>query len=118
MAARSQAKPLVGGTLRYGLSLAEMLATIAIIGIVAIIILPRIGDHANASKVSTCYTLKGNIEIQARLWFRNKGVWPAGDLSDIGADTHNFPEGISNCPVDGTSYSLDPTTHLVLGHVH
>jgi hypothetical protein len=46
----------------------------------------------------------------------NEGVWPANDLSDIGANVNYFPEGIATCPVSGQPYRLDPAAHRVVGH--
>ena len=42
----------------------------------------------------------------------------AGNLSDIGANSSYFPDGLPICPVDGSSYSIDTTTLRVNGHTH
>jgi len=42
-----------------------------------------------------------------------EGVWPADNLSDIGANPDYFPGGIPTNPVNETPYQLDPTTHRV-----
>ncbi|MFT7642042.1 MAG: general secretion pathway protein G, partial [Pirellulaceae bacterium] len=75
---------------KYGFSLLEMLAAVTILGIVALIIIPRMSGSTDNAKISTCHVNKGNIEVQCQLWFRNKGVWPKSDLSDIGADGDYF----------------------------
>jgi general secretion pathway protein G len=100
------------------MSLIEVLAAVSVLGFLAAIALPRFLGNSAAAKRSACYTLKGNIEVQSQLWFRNKGTWPASNLSDIGADATYFPEGLSQCPVDGSAYSLDAATHRVSGHTH
>jgi prepilin-type N-terminal cleavage/methylation domain-containing protein len=105
-------------TLRHGISLHEMLAAIAILGILAMIALPRLSNHGEQAKTHACHVQRGNIEIQAQLWFRNRGTWPANDLSDLGAHSDYFPEGLPACPVDGSPYQLDSNTHRVLGHAH
>jgi hypothetical protein len=53
------------------------------------------------------------------MWFRNTGAWPSVPLAgSIGADAVYFPDGYPICPVDGTTYELDATTHQVTGHDH
>ena len=103
---------------RRGLSLLEMLAAITILGIISAIVLPRFGDSAKKAKIQACNVHKMNIEVQAQLWFRTKGSWPNTNLSDIGANSTFFPEGVPACPFDGTAYSIDNTSHRVVGHNH
>ena len=103
---------------RRGFSLLELLAAIAILGILVAIIVPRFGDNAKTAKKRACAVNKGNIEVQSQLWYRTKGTWPAAGLSDIGANQTYFPEGLPTCPVDGSTYQLDAATHRVTGHSH
>lgn len=101
-----------------GLSMLEMLLVLVVVGITAAIVLPRISQNSAPAKKSACYTLKGHIEVQAQLWHRNKGDWPAADLSDIGAAPAYFPDGLPVCPVDGSAYTFDQASHRVAGHSH
>jgi len=101
-----------------GLSLLELVAAIVIIAVVAVIVLPRFGTSSQAAKSRACDVNKRNLEVQSRLWYRTKGVWPANDLSDIGANTTFLPDGVPTCPVDGSTYTLDPSTHRISGHSH
>ncbi len=101
-----------------GFSLLEILAVVVLLGIVAMIAIPRFGTSADAAKATTCHINTGNIEVQAALWFRNKGTWPASNLSDMFAATDYFPDGGTSCPVDGSSYTFDSTTEVVTGHTH
>jgi prepilin-type N-terminal cleavage/methylation domain-containing protein len=103
---------------RSGWTLLELLLVVTVLGIVAVVALPRFSNYASPAKKNTCYTLKGNLEVQAQLWYRNKGVWPAADFSDMAADPNYLPEGLPSCPVDGSAYLLDPATHRVVGHTH
>src|SRR4029078_10405216 len=99
-------------------SLMELMAVLAILGVLAAVIVPRMSAHQDKGKKSTCYANKGDIELQAKLWKRNKSSYPAANLSDIGADTSYFPGGLPVCPVDGTAYRIHTTTGRVTGHTH
>ena len=103
---------------RKAYSFLEVFAVITLLGILAVVIVPRLITKQSLANASGCHTLQGNIEIQAQIWLHNTGALPAGDLSDIGADLNYFPEGLPTCPVDGTSYTLDPATGLITGHNH
>jgi general secretion pathway protein G len=103
---------------RPGFSLMEIMAVLLILGILAAVIVPRLSAHQDNAKKSACYANKADIELQVKLWKRNKSTYPAADLSDIGADTSNFPAALPVCPVDGTSYIINTTTGRVIGHTH
>jgi prepilin-type N-terminal cleavage/methylation domain-containing protein len=103
---------------QQGFSLLEMIAVVAILGLVAAVIIPRVLDSDDAAKIAACHVFRGDIEIQAEVWNHNNHSWPAGNLAVIGADLNYFPEGVPTCPVDGTQYLIDPTTGLVIGHGH
>lgn len=105
-------------TERPGVTLLQLLAVITILGILSGIVMYRVFLSRDTTSRNACYVLKGQIELQTQLWYRHHGSWPATDLSDIGADTDYFPEGLPSCPVDGSSYSIDATTHHVIGHTH
>lgn len=101
-----------------GFSLVELMAVIAILGTIAVLIVVRIGDKQANADAAACHVYKGDIEVQAQLWITNTGSWPAASLADIGADTDYFPEGLPVCPVDGSTYTIDTSTGLVIGHSH
>jgi len=103
---------------RAGFSLLELTAVIAILGIVAAVVIPRVAGSDAAADIAGCNVYKGNVEIQAEIWNHNTGSWPAANLSDIGASLDHFPEGLPTCPVDGTSYTIDVSTGRVVGHNH
>lgn len=103
---------------RIALTLLELLAVVALLGIVAIAILPRFTRSSDTAKTNACHTNREEIEIQSQLWRRDKGSFPAANLSDLKADTNYYPEGLPICPVDGTTYTIDTATGKVIGHDH
>ena len=103
---------------RHAYSLVELVAVAVLLGVLASIIIRRVHSYNDEAEVAACDTNQGDIEIQAELWLHNSGSWPASDLSDMGADINYFPDGLPSCPVDGSSYALDPATGLVIGHNH
>jgi len=103
---------------RNGFSLVELMAAAVILAIVAAYIIPRVGDYVATANKNACSTNRGDIELQVKLWHRNHGSYPLANLSDVGADPTYFPQGLPTCPVDGTSYTIDTTTGLVVGHSH
>lgn len=107
-----------GAFLPKGVTLLELIVVTVILGIIACVVIPRLSGSSFDSKSSACYVNKRDVEVQTELWYRNKGSWPAQDLSDIGADRAYFPDGLRSCPLDGTGYVLDAVTHRVTGHEH
>lgn len=101
-----------------GFSLVELMAVIAIVGTIAALLIARVAGKQDAADIAACHVYKGDIEVQAELWITNTGSFPAANLANIGADTRYFPEGLPVCPVDGTAYTIDTSTGLVLGHTH
>jgi hypothetical protein len=96
----------------------ELISALFIAGVLAALIVPRLIGHNTTSKKSACYTNQGDIELQVKLWKRNLGSYPLANLSNIGADADYFPGGLPTCPVDGSAYTIDTTTGLVIGHTH
>ncbi len=94
------------------------MAVLVILGVLAALIVPRVVGHQDTSEVAACYANQAEIELQAKLWRRNNGAYPAANLSDIAANSDYFPSGLPTCPVDGTAYTIDTTTGLVIGHGH
>ncbi len=101
-----------------GLTLLQLIMVLSILGVISGIVLSRVSYKSSDVKKNTCYVNKGQIEVQVQVWYRNKGSWPANNLSDIGANTTYFPAGSPVCPVDGSAYTLDSSTHRVVGHTH
>ena len=99
-------------------TLVEILAVVVILGILAVIVVPRVLVSSAQSKINACLQNKASINTAVEKWYFDKGTWPLDALTDIAGDPDYFPEGIPVCPVDGTPYALDSTTHRVTGHAH
>jgi general secretion pathway protein G len=104
--------------LTLGMSLLELLAVVTLMGILAVIVVPRFSSQSTSAKRNACSVIKNNIEVQCQLWFRQKNAAPASDLSGIGTNTTYFPDGLPRCPVDGSAYTINTTTLRVDGHTH
>jgi general secretion pathway protein G len=103
---------------RPAFSLIEVLLAVTLMGIVAAVVMPRLTSHSKDTRINACHVYRGNIEIQAELWFRNRGKWPAANLRNIGTTARYFPDGLPTCPVDGSRYTVDPNSGRVIGHDH
>jgi len=103
---------------RTGATLLELLVVVIIIGVIAGVAIARTTAKSLDTKRNTCYVNMRNIEVQAQLWYREQGAWPSADLSDLVGNRTFFPDGRPVCPVDGSAYLLDSTSHRVVGHTH
>jgi prepilin-type N-terminal cleavage/methylation domain-containing protein len=101
---------------RRAFSLLELLAVVAILGIIAALVLPRVVTSSETAKEKCCLHNAAEINISVERYYIHMGLWPADNLSDIGTDPDYFPEGLPTCPVSGDAYRLDPATHRVIGH--
>jgi len=99
-------------------TLVEILAVVVILGILAVIVVPRVLVSSTQTKTNACLQNKASINTAVEKWYFDKGTWPLDALTDIGADADYFPDGIPVCPVDSSAYALDTTTHRVTGHAH
>src|SRR3954469_17931837 len=90
---------------RHGFSLMELLAVVTILGIIAAIIVPRVAVSSDTAKAKVNSHNKATINASVERWYVEKGSWPANNLSDIGADTNYFPDGIPVNPTDASAYT-------------
>lgn len=105
-------------SLRLGLSLLELLATLVIMGVLASVVIPRLSNGVVRAKGGSCTVNAGVIEVQVALWKRAKGSWPNASLKDIGSDPEYFPDGLPTCPVDNSAYQIDAATGRLMLHKH
>lgn len=96
-----------------GFSLLELLAVVTILGIIAVVVVPRVSVSSMKAKQEADRQNKAEINSAVERWYFEKGTWPANNLSDIGADVNYFPSGIPKNPVNNANYTLNATTHRV-----
>lgn len=92
---------------RAGFSLLELLAVVTILGIIAVVVIPRISVSADAAKQSTHKQNIAEINSAVERWYFEKGKYPKSDLTDIGADADYFPDGIPANPLTDGKYKLN-----------
>ena len=98
---------------RRGFSLLELLAVVTILGIIAVVVVPRISVSSAKAKTEANKQNKAEINSAVERGYFEKGSYPADDLTDIAADTTYFPNGLPTNPVDGSVYTLNSTTKRV-----
>jgi len=99
---------------RRGFSLLEMLAVVTILGIIALIVIPRIAASSAKAKENACFQNKAEINSAVERYFFENGSLPSA-ISDLNTAAY-FPDGIPTCPVSGNAYTLDATTKRVVSH--
>jgi len=99
---------------RQAFSLLELLAVVTIIGTIAALVIPRITVSTDAANEAMDDLNRAQINALVERWYIETNAWPANDLSDIGADTDYFPDGVPSNPVNDLPYLLNATTHRVV----
>lgn len=102
---------------RRGFSLLELLAVVTILGVIALIVIPRVTNSSYNAKVKTNAFNKATINAAVERFYVDTGAWPSSTLAEMiaGGSTNYFPTGtIPVSPHDGTTaYTIDGTTHRV-----
>ena len=98
---------------RSAFSLLELLAVVVILGIIALVVIPRINFSAATARENSCFQNKAEINAAIERYYFNNGSLPA--LTDLDVPSY-FPDGLPVCPETGNAYTLDATTGRVSGH--
>ena len=99
---------------RAGFSLLELLAVVTILGIIALVVIPRISASAATAKENACFQNKAEVNSAVERYFFDNGSLPA-NLAAINTASY-FPDGVPVCPTSSNAYTLDATTKRVVGH--
>lgn len=97
-------------------TLLEVLVLVALIAIILAIGIFNMRKRIEDARLYSCFSNVRSIESMVDSWYIEKGIWPADNLGDIGADRTYFRRGLPRCPVTGVSYGLDSSTHRISGH--
>ncbi len=92
---------------RAGFSLLELLAVVTILGIIAVVVIPRISVSADTAKQNAHKQNVAEINAAVERWYFEKGKYPKANLSDIGSDPNYFPDGIPTNPLTDKKYKLN-----------
>lgn len=103
-------------TIKRAFSLLELLAVVTILGIMAVVIIPRIGGSTTMAKHKMCDQYKSDLNSAIEHYFIENGVLPTS-LEDIHTDDY-YPGDLPVCPVDGSSYTIDSVSGRISGHAH
>ena len=99
---------------RRALSLLELLAVVVLLGIIALVVIPRINFTSATARENACFQNKAEINAAVERYRWDVGSLPT-DVGDLN-DPAYFPDGVPVCPVSGNPYALDATTKRVTGH--
>lgn len=99
---------------RDGLSLLELLIVITIIAALATYAMIRLSVAVDSAAEKACNHNVTQINSASERYAVLNDAFPT-DLTDLETNDY-FPEGVPICPVSGTAYSLNSTTHRVDGH--
>lgn len=101
---------------KRGFTLVELMVVVLILGALAFIAIPRIGQSSTRAKINACETNVDLLNSQIELYYATQGSWPSS-LSTITSDANYFPDGEPVCPF-GDPYVYSSTTHRVASHSH
>jgi prepilin-type N-terminal cleavage/methylation domain-containing protein len=101
-------------THRSAFSLLELLAVVVILGVIALVVIPRINFSSTTAKENSCFQNKAEINAAVERYKFENGSLP-NNLNKLD-DPAYFPEGIPRCPVSGEKYKLLNPTQRVDGH--
>ena len=97
-------------------TLVELMVVVLILGALAFVAIPRIGESTTAAKKRACETNIDMINRQAEKFNLDKGQWPA-HWGTFQTKPNYFAKDPPVCPF-GVSYVLNSTTHRIDQHNH
>ncbi len=99
-----------------GFTLLEILAVLAIMGILAALAVPRFLISTTAAEGEVCNANQGTLALQVERYYLANDAYPA-DFDTLAAITDYFPQGPPVCPGGGV-YSIAVATGAVACTLH
>ena len=93
----------------------EILAVLAIVGILAALAAPRLLFSIDTAESEVCKANRGTIALQVESYYLNEGSYP--NWAALSTNTDYFPQGAPVCPDSHGEYSIS-TTGVVYCNVH
>ena len=97
-------------------TLVELMVVVLILGALAFMAVPRIGESSTTAKISTCNANVIILNKQSDLCYVETGAYPL-NYNKLSNDEIYFPDGPPLCPF-GTTYSMDGATKRIHPHSH
>ena len=96
---------------KSGFSLLELLAVITIMGILAVIVIPRIGNSTDQAKQNGALQYRRDLNSALERYYFDRGSFP-NDLDELHTEGY-YDVPIPLNPVTNQPFELDPATGRV-----
>ena len=87
-----------------GFTLLEILAVLAIVGVLAALAVPRFLLSTDTAEDEVCTANRGTIALQIERYYLDNAAYP--DWGTLSIDTDYFPQGAPICPDPDGDYSI------------
>lgn len=102
-----------------GFSLLELLAVVTILGIIAVVVIPRISVSAGTAKANSAAQSQAEINAAIERYYFDLGTFPAS-LTVLFGNTTYFPDGAPKNPYTDTAaaaeWTFNGTTNRCTGY--
>ena len=98
---------------RSGFSLLELLAVVTILGIIAVVVIPRISTSSATAKQNAHLQNVSELNSAIERYYFTNGSWPSADMNELNNATY-FPGGLPTNPVTTAAYAMNTTSHRVV----
>lgn len=97
-------------------SFVELSIVLLILGVLAMIALPKIMEGATIARINACKTNVNTMNRQIIMYYQNENQWPE-NFDDLTNDPNYFPIGKPECPF-GQPYTAHGSNRWIFDHNH
>ena len=97
-------------------SIIEWIIVVSVLGVLALLALPRLMEGATIAKTNACKTNALVMNLEIKLYYQNEGEWPQ-DFNILINDPDYFPDGLPKCPF-GEPYTIHSSKRWINQHSH